>query len=143
MTGQIDIGWSAVPFGLSALQEERIRAIANIYDIPEYRDMSVRFHLANMNFITGRPDVLKRFLAAYDETLDWMYGGGDAAQYSRSSTTSRPTSPGAQGILHAPKHGHPAVGGLDQSMADAVAYKFIPEPLTKAQIDDLFKYRIK
>jgi hypothetical protein len=35
------------------------------------------------------------------------------------------------------------VGGLDQSMADAVAYKFIPQPLTKAQLDDLFKYAAK
>jgi NitT/TauT family transport system substrate-binding protein len=146
MTGQVDIGWSAVPFGLTAMQEGRIRAIANIYDIPEYRDMSVRFHLANMNFITGRPDVLKRFLAAYDETLDWMYGGGDApiemfsklynvkADEMRQARKEYYTRQ-SMDIRH--------VGGLDQSMADAVAYKFIPQPLTKAQLDDLFKYAAK
>jgi NitT/TauT family transport system substrate-binding protein len=146
MTGQVDIGWSAVPFGLTAMQEGRIRAIANIYDIPEYRDMSVRFHLANRNFITGRPDVLKRFLAAYDETLDWMYGGGDApiemfsklynvkADEMRQARKEYYTRQ-SMDIRH--------VGGLDQSMADAVAYKFIPQPLTKAQLDDLFKYAAK
>jgi NitT/TauT family transport system substrate-binding protein len=145
MTGQVDIGWSAAPFALDALQEHRIRSVANIGDIPEYRDMSVRYHLANLNFITGRPDVLKRFLAAYTETLDWMYSGDEAIEmfsklykiqidemrqarkefYTRESMNIR------------------RIGGLDQAMADAVTYKFINQPLTKAQIDDLFKYAAK
>src|SRR5690242_1082800 len=77
MTGQVDIGWSAAPFALGALQEHRIRAVANVGDIVEYRDMSARFHLANMNFI-GKSDLMKRFLTAYSETLDWMYSGDDA-----------------------------------------------------------------
>src|SRR5690242_9859849 len=79
MTGQVDIGWSAAPFALGALQEHRIRAVANVGDIVEYRDMSARFHLANMNFI-GKSDLMKRFLTAYSETLDWMYSGDDATK---------------------------------------------------------------
>jgi hypothetical protein len=35
------------------------------------------------------------------------------------------------------------LSGLDQAMEDAVAYKFIAKPLTKAELDDLFKYRVK
>jgi hypothetical protein len=35
------------------------------------------------------------------------------------------------------------VGGVDQAMEDAVAYKFIGKALTKAQLDDLFKYAAK
>jgi NitT/TauT family transport system substrate-binding protein len=146
MTGQVDIGWSAVPFGLTAIQEGRIRPIANIYDIPEYRDMSVRFHLANMNFITGRPDVLKRFLAAYDETLDWMYGGGEAP----IETFSKLYNVKADEMRQARKEYYTRqsmdihrIGGLDQSMGDAVTYKFIAKPLTKEQLDDLFKYAAK
>ncbi len=80
MTGQVDIGWSAAPFALGALQEKRIRAVANVGDIVEYRDMSARLHVANMNFVTGKPDVLKRFLTGYSETLDWMYKSDDAAR---------------------------------------------------------------
>lgn len=146
MTGQIDIGWSAVPFELTAMQEGRIRAIANIYDIPEYRDMSVRFHLANMNFITGRPDVLKRFLAAYDETLDWMYGGGDAPieVFSKLYNIKADEMRRARNEYYTRQSMDiRRVGGLDQSMDDAVAYKFIPKPLTKEQLDDLFKHAAK
>jgi NitT/TauT family transport system substrate-binding protein len=145
MTGQVDIGWSAAPFGLGALQEHRIRAVANIGDIPEYRDMSVRYHLANLNFITGRPDVLKRFIAAYTETLDWMYSGDEAIEmFSKLYNIKLDEMRQARKEFYTRESMNiRRIGGLDQAMADATAYKFISQPLTKAQIDDLFKYSAK
>jgi NitT/TauT family transport system substrate-binding protein len=145
MTGQIDIGWSAAPFALGALQEHRIRAVANVGDIVEYRDMSARYHLANMNFITGRPDVLKRFMTAYSETLDWMYSGDQAAGvfselYKIKLAETRQTR---DEFYTRQSLDTKRVGGLEQAMEDAVAYKFIPQALTKAQLDDLFKYHVK
>jgi NitT/TauT family transport system substrate-binding protein len=145
MTGQVDIGWSAAPFGLGAIQEHRIRTVANIGDIPEYRNLSVRFHLANLNFITGRPDVLKRFLAAYTETIDWMYKGDEAVEvFSKLYNIKAPEVRQTRDEFYT----HDSldirrIGGLDQSMADAVTYKFIAKPLTKEQVDDLFKYSAK
>jgi NitT/TauT family transport system substrate-binding protein len=145
MTGQVDIGWSAAPFGLGALQEHRIRAVANIGDIPEYRDMSVRYHLANLNFITGRPDVLKRFVAAYTETLDWMYSSDEAIDmFSKLYKIKVEEMQQARKEFYTRESMNiRRIGGLDQAMADAVAYKFINQPLTKAQLDDLFKYAAK
>ena len=35
------------------------------------------------------------------------------------------------------------LGGLDQAMADAVTLKFLPKPLTKTEMDDLFSAFIK
>jgi NitT/TauT family transport system substrate-binding protein len=145
MTGQVDIGWSAAPFGLGPLQEHRIRAVANIGDIPEYRDMSVRYHLANLNFITGRPDVLKRFVAAYTETLDWMYSSDEAIDvFSKLYKIKVEEMQQARKEFYTRESMNlRRIGGLDQAMKDAVAYKFINQPLTKAQLDDLFKYAIK
>jgi len=145
MTGQVDIGWSAAPFALGALQEHRIRGVANVGDIVEYRNMSARFHIANLNFITGKPDVLKRFLAAYSETLDWMYKGDEAVEvfsklYNIKPTETRQTR---DEFYTRQSLDIGRVGGLDQAMEDAVAYKFISKPLTKAQLDDLFKYAAK
>jgi NitT/TauT family transport system substrate-binding protein len=145
MTGQIDIGWSAAPFALGALQEKRIRSVANIADIPEYRALSVRFHLAHLNFITGRPDVLKRFLAAYAETIDWMYKGDEPIEvfsklYGVKPAEMRQTR---NEFYTRESMDIRRVGGLDQSNEDAVAYKFIAKPLTKAELDDLFKYQPK
>ena len=145
MTGQVDIGWSAAPFALSALQEKRIRVVANVGDIMEYRDMSARLHVANLNFITGKPDVLKRFLAAYSETLDWMYSGDQALQlfselYKIQLSEIRQTRD-----EFCPRENLDIrrLSGLDQAMADALAYKFISKVLTKPELDDLFKYRLR
>ncbi len=145
MTGQIDIGWSAAPFALGALQEHRIRAVANVGDIVEYRDMSARFHVANLNFITGKPDVLQRFLAAYAETLDWMYGGDEAVRvfselYKIKEAETRQTR---DEFYTRESLDIKRLSGLDQAMEDAVAYKFIAKPLTRTELDDLFKYRVK
>jgi ABC-type nitrate/sulfonate/bicarbonate transport system substrate-binding protein len=145
MTGQIDIGWSAAPFALGALQEHRIRTVANVGDIVEYRDMSSRYHLANLNFITGRPDVLKRFLTAYSETLDWMYRGDEAVAIFSELYKIKPaeTRQTRDEFYTRESLDIRRVGGLDQAMEDAVAYKFISKPLTKTELDDLFKYQAK
>jgi NitT/TauT family transport system substrate-binding protein len=145
MTGQIDIGWSAAPFALGALQEQRIRTVANIGDIAEYRDMSARFHIANLNFITGRPEALKRFLAAYSDTLDWMYTGDEAIGvfsqlYNIPQLQVRQTR---DEFYSRESLDIKRVSGLEQAMADAVAYKFIAKALTPVELDDLFKYRFK
>jgi NitT/TauT family transport system substrate-binding protein len=145
MTGQIDIGWSAAPFALGALQENRIRTVANVGDIEEYRDMSARLHVANMNFITNKPDVLKRFLAGYAETLDWMYRGDEAVRifaelYKVKEAETRQTR---DEFYSRQSLDTKRLSGLEQAMEDAVAYKFIAKPLTKAELDDLFKYHVK
>jgi NitT/TauT family transport system substrate-binding protein len=145
LTGQIDIGWSAAPFALGALQEKRIRTVANVGDIVEYRDMSARLHVGNLNFITSKPDVLKRFLAGYEETLDWMYRGDDAVRifselYKVKEAEVRQTR---DEFYTRQSLDIKRLSGLDQAMEDAVAYKFIPKTLTKTELDDLFKYRVK
>ena len=35
------------------------------------------------------------------------------------------------------------LGGIDQAMKDAIELKFIQKPLTKEQLDDMFKYFAK
>jgi NitT/TauT family transport system substrate-binding protein len=145
MSGQIDIGWGAVPFGIDLMEQKKIRLVGRYNDIPEYRNMTARMHAANLQFITKRPDVLKRFLAAYGETLDWMYQGDDAikvfakfydlplneVQITRDQFYSRAS-------LDLKK-----LSGLDQAMQDALTLKFLTKPLTKAELDDMFQYFIK
>lgn len=145
MTGQIDIGWSAAPFALAELQQHRIRTVANIGDIVEYRDMSARFHIANLNFITTKPDVLNRFLTAYSETLDWMYGSDEAVRlFSELYHIAQPEIRQTRAEFYTRESlDIKRVSGIEQAMADAVAYKFIAKPLTPAELDDLFRYRFK
>jgi len=145
MSGQIDVGWGAVPFGIGLLEDKKIRRLARIDEIPEYRDMTVRMHAANMTFIEKRPDVLKRFLAAYAETLEWMYKGDDAAAafsklYNLPVNEVRITRDQYQTkeSLNLRR-----LGGIDQAMGDALTLKFLSKPLTEAEKTELFKYYYK
>ncbi len=143
MSGQIDIGWSTPPYGIDELSDGKIRIVARYNDIPEYRDMTARMHVANLNFITGRPEVLKRFLAAYQDTLDWMYRGDDSFKVFSQAYDVKPSLAKEtrdqfypnESILDM-KH----VSGMDQAVKDAIALKFIAKPLSKADLDEFFKY---
>ena len=88
MTGQIDIGWAVVPFGLLELQEGKIRVVARGPDVPTLRNQTIRVQIVNANALKERKDVMVQFMRAYRESIDWMY----SRIRSRSNTTRRPSS---------------------------------------------------
>ncbi len=78
MSGQIDIGWAAPPFGMKELKEGKIRIVAHGSDVPSLRGQTVRVLIANANALSARKDAFVRFMAAYREAVDWMYSSPDA-----------------------------------------------------------------
>ncbi len=145
MSGQIDIGWAAVPFGIQQLEDKKIRVVARYNDIPEYRDMTARLHLSNLDNLARRPQVIQRFLAAYGETLDWMYQGDEAVQvfskfYEQPAGETRVTRD-----QYYTRKGLDlkTLGGVEQSTADALTLKFITKAFTKPELDEMFKYFIR
>src|SRR5439155_16668620 len=73
MTGQIDIGWGAPPFGLKEIKEGKIRIIAHGSDIPSLKGQTVRVIIVNANALKEKRDGIMRFVRGYRETVDWMY----------------------------------------------------------------------
>ena len=73
MSGQVDVGWSSPPFGLQAAEEGKIRIIGRGSDVPALRTQTVRLQITNTAAWTQKHDALLRYIAAYRETLDWMY----------------------------------------------------------------------
>ena len=67
MTGQIDIGWAVVPFGLLELQDGKIRVIARGPDVPTLRNQTIRVQIVNANALKDRKDVMVRFMRGYRE----------------------------------------------------------------------------
>ena len=72
MSGQIDAGWSAPPNEMEALRKGEIRIIVRTNELPGIKDRSVRVIIANTQSLAGKPDVYRRFMRAYRETVDWM-----------------------------------------------------------------------
>ena len=145
MSGQIDCGWAAPPFGLEAIQKGQIRLIARGSEVPTFQNQTIRLLIANLATVEGKADATERFLAAYSKTLDWMYSGNEAlkaysnwtgisfdlAEKTRTEFFPRDT-------LRLSR-----LAGMDIAMKDAVAQKFIAAPLPQDRLDVLFKYYAK
>jgi NitT/TauT family transport system substrate-binding protein len=141
MTSQIDVGWSAPPFGLAQINNKEIRVIGYGKDLQSVRGQTIRVLVTVAAKQDARPAVFARFLQAYRETLDWMYAGDDALKaYAAFANIPFATAKQVRDeffpkdILQ-PEH----VMGLDALMADAVTFKYIAAPLSKDQIADLIR----
>jgi NitT/TauT family transport system substrate-binding protein len=141
MTGQIDIGWAVVPFGLAELQEGKIRVIARGPDVPTLRNQTIRVQIVNANALKDRKDVMIRFMRAYRESLDWMYSNPLAVKYYAETIKQPESLVVMQRDQYNPKEAlsPDRLSDLDQVMADAVEMKFLDAPLTKAQLTELFQ----
>jgi NitT/TauT family transport system substrate-binding protein len=142
MSGQVDIGWSSPPFGVKDLQDGRIRLVARESDVPSFRNQTVRLMIANLQTLEKRRDVLGRYLAAYRETLDWMYSDPAAiASYADWVKIPVPLATNVRDQFY-PKDNLrlDRLSGLDDAIADAVSLKFLPAPLSQEQRDQLFHY---
>ncbi len=146
MTGQVDIGWSSPPFGVADLQQGRIRIVVRESDVPLFRNQTVRLMIAN----TRRPPSS----AATPSSAIFRRIAKRWTGCTRTPRRSRPTPNGSAFPNRSPRKCATSsipkdnlrldrLSGLDEAMADAVSLKFLPAPLTKAQIDELFKYYAK
>jgi NitT/TauT family transport system substrate-binding protein len=145
MSGQVDIGWTGPPFGIDALQAGKIRIVAIYSDVPAFRNMTVRMHVANLNFLTGRRELADKFLQADAETLDWMYEGSDAiAEFATMAGIPQEQARITRDKFYPRNNLKLArLSGLDDAMKDAVAARFLAQPLRKEEIDELFKYYLR
>ncbi len=80
MSGQIDIGWAAPPFGLQEIKDGKIRIVARGSDVPSLRGQTVRTLIVNANALKTKHDAIMRFMDAYREAVDWMYSDPKAVE---------------------------------------------------------------
>jgi ABC-type nitrate/sulfonate/bicarbonate transport system substrate-binding protein len=138
MTGQVDVGFGAAPFGLDLVEDGKIRIIATGKDVASLRTRTVRVNLTNVNTLQNRRDTIVRFNRAYQETVAWMYSDPAALKiYGEYSNLPEKTVLRVRDLIPKESMATDRVEGIDQIMADAVAAKFIPAPLTAEQVKEL------
>jgi len=141
MSGQIDIGWAAPPIAMQEVKDGKVRIIARGSDAPSLRDQTVRATIINADLLAKRPEVAARFMAAYRETIEWMYSDPKAVElYAKK--LDRPVAL----IRDTIKEFYPKEALQSDKMADlpgiqrdAVKLKFLREPLTEAQLKELVR----
>jgi NitT/TauT family transport system substrate-binding protein len=142
MTDQVDVGWAAPPFGLKEIDEGKIRLIARATDASIVRGQTIRVIVANAQALEKRKDVLARFMHAYREAIDYMYGD-DPQVIKDYAEFNRITEPMAKRVRDEffPKDlmQTAEIKGLDSLIPDAVELKYIPAPLNQQQLAELIQ----
>lgn len=141
MSGQVDIGWAAPPFGLDQIDQKQIRVLANGNDAEVFKGQTVRMLVTNTATLAARKPAIERYLASYRETVEWIYADPEAltiyADWLGISTAKAKRSRDD----FFPKEGvNPdRIVGLDQIVKDAVALKYTATPLTSEQLAELIQ----
>jgi NitT/TauT family transport system substrate-binding protein len=141
MSGQIDVGWAGAPFGVDAVEQGRTRVIAKASDDPVLDRQTIRLLVANANEMAKRPDAFVRFMRGYREALNWVYSTPEGlAAYAKWANISEATAKRSLAEFLPKDAVNPdRISGVDDVMADAVTFKYISAPLTKAQLDTLIQ----
>jgi NitT/TauT family transport system substrate-binding protein len=140
MSGQIDVGWSAPPFGLQQLDEGRIRIIASGNDAAIFKGQTVRVNAATLPTLQSKKAAIERFMKAWRETVDWMYSSDPAAlkTYADFVGISLETAKRTRDQFFPKAAVDPdKVVGLDLIAQDAVTLKYTPTLLSKEQLAEL------
>ena len=141
MSGQIDIGWAAPPFGLQEIKDGKIRIVAHGSDVPSLRGQTVRTLIVNADALKTKHDAIMRFMQAYRELVDWMYADPKAVEMY-SAKIHKPVVL-LQELMekYQPKAALQTdhFADLDGAVRDAVKLKFLEKPLTKEQLSELIQ----
>ena len=141
MSGQIDIGWAAPPFGMKEIKEGKIRILIRGSDAPSLRGQTVRTIIVNADALKTKRDAIMRFAQGYREAVDWMYSDPKAiAMYAEKMKLDQDL------IANSIKEFQPKEALQTDEMKDmagiqrdAVKLKFIDAPLTKEQLAELIQ----
>jgi NitT/TauT family transport system substrate-binding protein len=141
MSGQIDVGWSAPPFGLDQLDKGEIRRIATGNDAAVFKGQTVRTLATNVKTLTTRKAAIDKYLKAYRETVDWLYSSDDALKiYSEWINIPVATLKRTRDDYFSKDAVNPdKIVGVDIIKKDAVTLKFTASELTDAQLAELIQ----
>ena len=139
MSGQVDAGWAAPPFAMEALRKGEIRMIVKSSELPLIKGHTIRVLIANKASLDSKPDVYRRFMRAYRETIDWMYATDEALKvYAdfvgiplEDARTIREEFDPKEMLIP------DRVLGLSELVPEAIKFKFITQPLSAAQLTEL------
>ena len=141
MSGQIDVGWSAPPFGLDLIDQGRICVIATGNDATVFKGQTVRLLITNLAALQGRRDVLKRYVQACRETIDWEYADPAALKLYAEWLNIPPAiaQRSRDGFFPKAALDPDTIVGLSTIVNDAVDLKYTQATLTQAQLGELIQ----
>jgi NitT/TauT family transport system substrate-binding protein len=141
MSGQIDIGWAAPPFGLKEVKDGKIRIIARGSDVPSLKGQTVRAIIVNSDSLKNKHDAIMKFVDAYREAADWMYSDPKAMEMyaAKLKIPVEIVQQSAADFQPKPTMQTDQMSDMDGIIRDAVKLKFLDKPLTKEEVAEFIQ----
>jgi NitT/TauT family transport system substrate-binding protein len=140
MSGQIDVGWAAPPFGLDQLDQKQIRIIASGNDADAFKGQTLRLLATTAPVLQGKKSAIDRYMKAYRETIDFMYTDAGLKVYADWLNIPEAKARRTRDDFFPKQAIDPdRIVGLDTIVKDAVALKFTANELTKEQLAELIQ----
>ena len=80
MTGQIDIGWSVVPFALKDVNEGKSQDRRPRQRSHRAANQTIRVNLANVNSLKTKRETITKFMQVIHKSIDWAYTNPQAIE---------------------------------------------------------------
>jgi NitT/TauT family transport system substrate-binding protein len=139
MTGQIDVGWSVVPFALQDVNDGKARIVARAREATELLNQTIRVNLANVSSLKTKREAITKFMQVIQKSIDWGYSNPQAMEiFARNMKVSNAIAKQAVDEFY-PKSAMQIgeIKDLDRSLKDALDYKFLTAPKTPKDIAGL------
>jgi NitT/TauT family transport system substrate-binding protein len=140
MSGQLDAGWAAAPFGVKEVTDGTIVVIARANDSPDVRGETIRVNVVNLNTLQQHRDAIVRFMKAYYKSYLWAYSDPKAIDYL-AADNAIPHAIAANSVknfLSKEANDPYTIGGIQNVLNEALAAKRIPNAMTPDDIKGLF-----
>lgn len=136
MSGQIDVGWSVPPFVLQQVADGKAQIIARGSDVEAVRNQTIRVNVANANALKQKRDAFVRYMRALSRAIDWAYQGDAAIDaYAAYAKVPRVLAQRTRDEFYPKESLQLAeVRGLDLTLKQAVEFKYIPTPMSVAEV---------
>ena len=140
MTGQIDIGWSVVPFALKDVNEGKIRIVARSSEAKELANQTIRVNLASVNSLKTKREAITKFMQVIHKSIDWAYTNPQAIEIFAKNMKVTPeiAKQAVDGFFPKSAMQIGEIKDLGRSLQDALDFKFIASPKTEQDIAGLF-----
>ena len=141
MSGQVDAGWAGAPFGIAELEAGKTRLIMKSSEAPDFDKQTGRVIIANAEELKARPDVFARYLRGYRDAIAWIYSTPEGLKaYAAFAKVPEETARRAlREFLPLAAVDPDRISGVDEVVADAIAFKFIAARLTAEQLRELIR----
>ena len=141
MTGQIDIGWSVVPFALKDVNDGKIRIVARAREATELQNQTIRVNLANVNSLKTKRASIVKFMEVIQKSIDWAYTNPKAIEIFAKNMKVTPDIAKKSVDDFYPKSAMQTrrdPRSWSARCKDALDYKFISSPKTPKDVAGLF-----